>query len=209
MDEYNIIHQCHMESVADLFSSKQDITAALGGNLKQSLFTSESYSSYPNNNNNNNNGKSQTSFDERPNKLLKTYSWKSTTTTDRASADHSSPTPQPHFLNFDQKPISSNPNKQLYGNLNMYSCSLKPKVEAPPSTGNTTSPPPFPPLGSQNYETVINPNHGTKRSYPVTRTPALAQDHIMAERKRREKLSQRFIALSAILPGLKKVYMLL
>lgn len=32
-----------------------------------------------------------------------------------------------------------------------------------------------------------------------------AKDHIMAERKRREKLSQRFIALSAIVPGLKKV----
>ena len=32
------------------------------------------------------------------------------------------------------------------------------------------------------------------------------QDHIMAERKRREKLSQRFIALSAIVPGLKKVW---
>eukprot|EP00249_Psilotum_nudum_P017237 c26226_g1_i3 orf=38-1273(+) len=32
-----------------------------------------------------------------------------------------------------------------------------------------------------------------------------AQDHIMAERKRREKLSQRFIALSAIVPGLKKM----
>ncbi|KAH7440923.1 hypothetical protein KP509_03G016300 [Ceratopteris richardii] len=30
-------------------------------------------------------------------------------------------------------------------------------------------------------------------------------DHIMAERKRREKLSQRFIALSAIVPGLKKM----
>lgn len=205
MDEYNIIHQCHMESVADLFGSKQDITAALGGNLKQSLSTSESYSSYLNNNNE----KSQTRFDERPNKLLKTYSWKSSTTADHVSADDSSPTPQPRFLNFDQKSIRSTPNKQLYGNLNIYSSSLKPKVEAPSSTGNTTSPPPFPPLGSQNYETVINPNHGTKRSYPMTRIPALAQDHIMAERKRREKLSQRFIALSAILPGLKKVYMLL
>ncbi|KAK1394411.1 hypothetical protein POM88_013467 [Heracleum sosnowskyi] len=32
-----------------------------------------------------------------------------------------------------------------------------------------------------------------------------AQDHIMAERKRREKLSQRFIALSALVPGLKKI----
>eukprot|EP00250_Pteridium_aquilinum_P035275 c9056_g1_i1 orf=661-1893(-) len=34
---------------------------------------------------------------------------------------------------------------------------------------------------------------------------ANSQDHIMAERKRREKLSQRFIALSAIVPGLKKM----
>nr|XP_043630833.1 transcription factor bHLH25-like [Erigeron canadensis] len=32
-----------------------------------------------------------------------------------------------------------------------------------------------------------------------------AQDHIIAERKRREKLSQRFIALSALVPGLKKM----
>ncbi|KAI7755245.1 hypothetical protein M8C21_017004 [Ambrosia artemisiifolia] len=35
-----------------------------------------------------------------------------------------------------------------------------------------------------------------------TSTP---QDHILAERKRREKLSQRFIALSALVPGLKKM----
>ncbi|KAJ6315266.1 hypothetical protein OIU78_018702 [Salix suchowensis] len=32
-----------------------------------------------------------------------------------------------------------------------------------------------------------------------------SQDHIIAERKRREKLSQRFIALSAVVPGLKKM----
>ncbi|CAA2956695.1 transcription factor bHLH25-like [Olea europaea subsp. europaea] len=31
------------------------------------------------------------------------------------------------------------------------------------------------------------------------------QDHVIAERKRREKLSQRFIALSALVPGLKKM----
>jgi hypothetical protein len=39
----------------------------------------------------------------------------------------------------------------------------------------------------------------------VNRNPIQARDHVMAERKRREKLSQRFIALSSILPGLKKV----
>ncbi|KAJ6420260.1 hypothetical protein OIU84_030218 [Salix udensis] len=39
----------------------------------------------------------------------------------------------------------------------------------------------------------------------MTRTALRVQDHIMAERKRREKLSQQFIALSAIVPGLKKM----
>jgi hypothetical protein len=36
-------------------------------------------------------------------------------------------------------------------------------------------------------------------------SPAYAQGHIMAERKRREKINQRFIELSAVIPGLKKV----
>lgn len=39
----------------------------------------------------------------------------------------------------------------------------------------------------------------------VSRGVSQARDHIMAERRRREKLSQRFIALSTIVPGLKKV----
>ncbi|VAI01911.1 unnamed protein product [Triticum turgidum subsp. durum] len=38
-----------------------------------------------------------------------------------------------------------------------------------------------------------------------SRPAAQNQDHIMAERKRREKLSERFIALSKIVPGLKKM----
>lgn len=36
------------------------------------------------------------------------------------------------------------------------------------------------------------------------RQPSQLQDHIMAERKRRELLTQQFIALSAVVPGLKK-----
>jgi hypothetical protein len=51
---------------------------------------------------------------------------------------------------------------------------------------------------------------GTRLGLPTQPPPAVkstghTQDHIMAERKRREKLSQRFIALSAIVPGLKKM----
>ncbi|KAL6900910.1 hypothetical protein ACP4OV_005586 [Aristida adscensionis] len=45
-----------------------------------------------------------------------------------------------------------------------------------------------------------------KRSYDAMATAASQnQEHILAERKRREKLSQRFIALSKIVPGLKKM----
>ncbi|KAL5819894.1 hypothetical protein ACOSQ4_023736 [Xanthoceras sorbifolium] len=44
-----------------------------------------------------------------------------------------------------------------------------------------------------------------KRAGSMTRNPLHAQEHVIAERKRRENLSQRFIALSAILPGLKKI----
>ncbi|XP_010670988.2 transcription factor bHLH18 [Beta vulgaris subsp. vulgaris] len=42
---------------------------------------------------------------------------------------------------------------------------------------------------------------GTKRK----RRPDQVQDHIIAERKRRELLSQMFISLSTMVPGLKKV----
>jgi len=57
-------------------------------------------------------------------------------------------------------------------------------------------------LGNHNYlfkacQETKKIGRRTKISHP--------QDHIIAERKRREKLSQRFIALSALVPGLQKV----
>lgn len=42
-----------------------------------------------------------------------------------------------------------------------------------------------------------------KMSY--SRTPLQAQDHVLAERKRRERLTQYFITLSTLIPNLKKV----
>ncbi|KAH6775179.1 hypothetical protein C2S52_012740 [Perilla frutescens var. hirtella] len=39
----------------------------------------------------------------------------------------------------------------------------------------------------------------------ATRTPSQAQEHVMAERKRRQNLGQLFIALSKVVPGLKKL----
>ena len=54
-------------------------------------------------------------------------------------------------------------------------------------------------LNAQNPKT--RPNQGSKRS----RTSSQTIDHIMAERRRRQELSERFIALSATIPGLNKV----
>nr|AKN09550.1 basic helix-loop-helix transcription factor [Salvia miltiorrhiza] len=44
-----------------------------------------------------------------------------------------------------------------------------------------------------------------ERASTATRTPLQAQDHLMAERKRREDLRHLFIALSKVVPGLKKL----
>ncbi|KAL2621765.1 hypothetical protein R1flu_001970 [Riccia fluitans] len=57
------------------------------------------------------------------------------------------------------------------------------------------------------YVAVKQEQVGASQTLPTVPVKASGhtQDHIMAERKRREKLSQRFIALSAIVPGLKKM----
>jgi hypothetical protein len=46
----------------------------------------------------------------------------------------------------------------------------------------------------------INKNQGVKKA----RSSSQCVDHIMAERKRRQELTERFIALSATIPGLSK-----
>ncbi|GMI67988.1 hypothetical protein like AT4G37850 [Hibiscus trionum] len=74
------------------------------------------------------------------------------------------------------------------------------------SFNNSDSPPA---VSQQHYghDCDIKPNYNevSKRVVgSLTRTPLHAQDHVIAERKRREKLSQRFISLSKLIPGLKK-----
>ncbi|GMI86538.1 hypothetical protein like AT4G37850 [Hibiscus trionum] len=71
------------------------------------------------------------------------------------------------------------------------------------SFNNSNSPPA---ISRQHYgglDCDVKPNN-KKVMGSLTRTPLHAQDHVIAERKRREKLSQRFISLSALIPGLKK-----
>ncbi|KAL1213431.1 Transcription factor bHLH18 [Cardamine amara subsp. amara] len=60
-------------------------------------------------------------------------------------------------------------------------------------------------VGSLNQRQAELIKRGTKKGQPLTRSQSNAQDHILAERKRREKLTERFVALSALVPGLKKM----
>ncbi|KAK6287683.1 hypothetical protein POUND7_013862 [Theobroma cacao] len=201
MDEYNIIHQCHMNSLAELTTAEDIATALTAGNFKQS-FSSESYSSYPNFNTKNAATFSGSSIEtcERPTKQIKTStSWNSSTTTEHIPQKPSSPTSQ--ILSF-EKSTSLPANSQQFYNIDHHA--MKPKDETV-SSGNMNFSPVITngPYGNTNY--APKPNPGIKRTYSMTRSPSHAQDHIMAERKRREKLSQRFIALSAIVPGLKKM----
>ncbi|RDX69259.1 Transcription factor bHLH25, partial [Mucuna pruriens] len=55
-------------------------------------------------------------------------------------------------------------------------------------------------LETQGPEPTTTPNHGPKK----TRTSSQTIDHIMAERRRRQELTERFMALSATIPGLNK-----
>lgn len=55
-----------------------------------------------------------------------------------------------------------------------------------------------------NLEEAAKKAHSTKKT-PRSRPASQTYDHIIAERKRREQLSQQFVALSAIVPGLKKM----
>ena len=86
---------------------------------------------------------------------------------------------------------------------------VKPKEEAFASSCSYNSIP-SPGSGNQNSYGFTEGCHGHSTGTKVVPTSNRSrispyQDHILAERKRREILSQRFIALSALLPNLKKV----
>ncbi|KAM3016553.1 hypothetical protein FF2_000560 [Malus domestica] len=179
-----------------------------------SPFSSESYSSYPNFTSKtaavtHNLSKAfienphQAGSQERPAKQPKnTTSWKSCST-DHIIAAKASSSSSSHLISFENSDSSPPTTSQQYNGLD---CKvIKPKNEVEYSNGKLN----LPALISQgSYDTqTCSPKHGQgiKRAATVTRSPLHAQDHVLAERKRREKLSQRFIALSALLPGLKKM----
>ncbi|KAK7386330.1 hypothetical protein VNO78_26490 [Psophocarpus tetragonolobus] len=150
----------------------------------------------------------ETNFDfDRPAKMLKTTSSScnsdsstiTKTLSPKLSPSSSFSSFQSQILSFDNPNSSSPSTTQFYG----FDCTLN---QSQNEMGSVS----VPQLGKQRFPTQTpkgspkNQNFDTKTSHGK-RSPAHAQDHIMAERKRREKLSQSFISLAALVPGLKKM----
>ncbi|KAF2320717.1 hypothetical protein GH714_030286 [Hevea brasiliensis] len=184
MEEPSFIDQWPMNSIDDL--SLLPLVSAFGENMQHSLShhptfnLKSSMEASPN-----------TIGTVRPSKQLKPNGFNSSKTT-----DYNLPNPQ-----------AFSPNILSFANCtNPYQMGMvKPEEEAVCFKNiNTLPSDTLVSPGNQNY--MFKACKGSKRvSTNNSSRHSQTQDHIIAERKRREKLSQRFIALSAIVPGLKKV----
>ncbi|KAI3906937.1 hypothetical protein MKW92_001896 [Papaver armeniacum] len=205
MEDLIFINQYSYMNTIDEFSAQQ-IAAALGEDFtRQSFSSNRSFSTYP---------AFMETHQRSANQLKTTDSWNSCRST---AADHnnqhisappesSSPS---NLISFDKNgqrsPITPHQASQLCGNVGG---PVNPKEEAVVlSDGNKSTMDP----SDVSYMNVNSASE--QQGQKKTRTAAAEdnekscanKDHVMAERKRREKLNQRFIALSAVVPGLKKM----
>ncbi|CAJ1943095.1 unnamed protein product [Sphenostylis stenocarpa] len=210
MDDYSLFpDECALN--LNLFDDQEFLSQDIASALEEQTQTlHQSLSSECPSKTVSNSSTDETSFDfERPAKLLKTTSSSccnsdSSTITNslspKLSPSSSFSSFQSQILSFDN-PNSSPPNTttQFYG----FDGTLNPTQNDMVSVSvhqlaRSRLPNQTPKVSSKNQNFETKPSHGK-------RSPAHAQDHIMAERKRREKLSQSFIALAALVPGLKKM----
>jgi hypothetical protein len=138
--------------------------------------------------------------DHRPRRAAKVNtSWDSCITEQGSPVDSSSPT----ILSFGGQTAFAKADAHVTSAAPCYGSAAAP-AKAPKQEVVDAGVPPFHarPV-KRSYDAMV----AAEAQAPVPSRPASQnQDHILAERKRREKLSQRFIALSKIVPGLKKVH---
>ncbi|GKV24275.1 hypothetical protein SLEP1_g33907 [Rubroshorea leprosula] len=182
MEDPSVFGQWHMNTLDEV--NILPLAAAFGENLQRS-FNRPSFNI-------------RTSLEtnhignDRPPKQLKTNSWNS-------RKSNNIPNPQAAF--------SPNTTLSFVNSTHTNPIGIvKPKEEAVSSNIPDTIPSDIlfsqNSSGEQNYvfkacQEPMKSSTGTRLSH--------THNHVIAERKRREKLSQRFIALSALVPGLKKM----
>ena len=189
VDEPSFFHQWQSDGLLEQYTEQQIAVAFGQGEVDQALAAALMPLQQP----------AAAAAEHRPRKAAKVNtSWDSCITEQGSPADSSSPT----ILSFGGHAFAKAETHQLPSAPYCGAPAKAPKQEVV-DAGATA---------------LFHQERSAKRSYdamvaevakvpaPATTRPASQnQDHILAERKRREKLSQRFIALSKIVPGLKKV----
>ncbi|XP_057967323.1 transcription factor bHLH18-like [Malania oleifera] len=193
-------------------------------NFFQSFSSAESYSSHPSFNFSTassmkeslvppsyNNITPTATVSERPLKQIKTNSWNSCTTNQHYVTPKPASSSSSHIISFGNSnsspPSTANSHHHhphLFGNPPKEEPVVSCHGNMTLSSALTNSQTPFENQGDIDHAVLPKSGRGTLRTGTV-RTPVHAQDHVIAERKRREKLSQRFVALSTVVPGLKKM----
>ncbi|KAI3913483.1 hypothetical protein MKW98_003962 [Papaver atlanticum] len=153
---------------------------ALGGEdfTTQSFSSNESFLSYP--------------------MYMETISTTTSAAADQRSANQLKTTDSLNNQNISSPPESSSPSNISSLSGNGHNSPTDPQ-QASQLCGDVVSP------GKNSNASSKRNKLGRKRSTAMDNQKTCAQDHVMAERNRREKLNLRFIALSAILPGLTKM----
>ncbi|TKY70705.1 Transcription factor bHLH25 [Spatholobus suberectus] len=134
----------------------------------------------------------------RPTKRLKKFSTLNTCASD-LTPHKVSASPSSQLISFEHFNAPSRASQQFHNP----DSDVKPEIENACSENMDFAA--FVSQGSYEDKSFLSSDNRTNQVGMTTRNQIQAQEHVIAERKRREKLSQRFIALSAILPGLKKM----
>lgn len=137
----------------------------------------------------------------RPTKQPKTETTWSAYGTDLIASKASSSSSSPKIISFEHSNVSSVTSSQPFHNMGAAKV-VKPKMES--EFGENLDFAAVISQGAYDDKSFLY-NENKLAATATIRNQVQARDHVLAERKRREKLSQRFIALSAVLPGLKKV----
>ncbi|KAF7052461.1 hypothetical protein CFC21_060554 [Triticum aestivum] len=185
MDEPSFFHQWQSDATLEQYTEQQIAVAFGQGEMEAAaLMQQQQYAA------------AAAAGEHRPRKAAKVNtSWDSCVTEQGSPADSSSPTilsfgGHGHADAFAKAPQAPSAAAAAYYGA----APVKPKQEV--DAGGVA---PFQQV-KRSYDAMV-----AEPARAPSRPAAQNQDHIMAERKRREKLSERFIALSKIVPGLKKM----
>ncbi|XP_052203947.1 transcription factor bHLH18-like [Diospyros lotus] len=137
----------------------------------------------------------------KPAKMMKTSHWSSACQAEKMAPKASNSSSSSSLISFGNSPPPQplNGPQPLFGGLSAASKSKDENMMAQRNMNFSSY------AISASSNKAVDFGEDAKKAGSAPRTKLQAKDHVMAERKRRQRLSQRIIALSALLPCLEKL----